>query len=376
MTRTDNLIKIFLFICNVCMLAFAGVDALKNPAYNGDIYSYSKVVLSLDNGYTNQNLLIRDSILTAEIPVERYNVLKENRDKGKISSRDINNGVSFAAIKPLYIGLVYVAYKAGMKLTDATVLPSALSYIAMGILLLFWLLRYLPVLPAFIITTITMRWKIIVKIAAMSSPDALSSFFIFLSLFYLIEEKLFWHFFIAILLSVFTRIDNSIYVLFLLTILLFIKDVTLKISLRTYLKAVGILGVSYLIIMFIATFYGWDMLFFSSYFRDQQVDSKKMFQQDVYFDTLRYTLNEAINKTKGLKFAILGIVLITFKKGTWKIDEWIAALFVILFVLRTFLFPHTTDRFYIGFYLVFILLFVRVYTSFISEYLMKAKTNK
>jgi hypothetical protein len=370
----NNIFKNIIVVAYLFSLVLTGIDAYKHPAYNGDIYSYSKIVLSIDHGYTNQTLAIRDSILEKEIPAERFKVLTKNRDNGKIASRDINKGVSFAVIKPLYIGVAYAAYKSGMQLTKATVLPSMLAYIAMGILLIFWLLRYLSILPAFIISFVAVKWKIIVKIAAMSSPDALSCFFLFWSLYYLIEQKSFWHFYSILILSVLTRIDNGMFGVFIIILLLFIKDNSLRISFKTSLVAlVGLLG-TYIIMMYVASFYGRNMLFFSSYFEDQHVGSERMFEPNVYIETLKSTVDEAINKTKGLKFLALGILLLVYKKGKWTIDQWVAAIFVLLFIIRTLLFPHTTDRFYIGFYFVFVILFVRVYVAFVDRYFPKTET--
>ncbi len=80
----------------------------------------------------------------------------------------------FYSVKPLYPWLVSLEYRAGVLLPDATVIVSATSYALISILLFVWLLHLVPAGLAAVLACGVAVTPVLTRLAALSTPDALS----------------------------------------------------------------------------------------------------------------------------------------------------------------------------------------------------------
>jgi hypothetical protein len=171
------------------------------PAYNGDIGYYIAVAAQASGASDSTVISYSDSILQAETPEDTY---KQNKG---ILQRYSPALLDFYRIKPLYIWLIRAAHGVGFSWSRATMVPSLAAFILMMLFAFRWLNQVLGSKALFPALLLMVSYPILAP-ARMSTPDAMTSFFM---------VALFYHFLQGgsrtiqvILLSflVSTRLDN------------------------------------------------------------------------------------------------------------------------------------------------------------------------
>src|SRR5579863_6561366 len=149
-----------LFSLYLISIFLAGFYAFKRPYYNWDMLGYMAVVL----GYENNDAAFVHStvygIAKQQLPFAAYNQLidggLEFRKRVAANSNEFYKQMPFYAVKPLYTGLVFLFYKAGCPLIQATILPSLIGYFLIGVLLVYWLRMYLQFPLALAVSFLTL----------------------------------------------------------------------------------------------------------------------------------------------------------------------------------------------------------------------------
>jgi hypothetical protein len=214
------------------------------------------------------------------------------------------------AVKPLYIWMCWLFYKCGFSLPAATVMPSIISYLFIGLFLFYWLKKYLGVAMAFFGGLLFMFSLFSVAIAGLSTPDCLSALFLFLSAYFILEKRSPGLMFFFFLLAIFTRVDNIITCFFIISFLAFIEKWR-SINKPQYLFMLAILAISYITIILPTIQFGWNLLYYSQFSRqlDFSWDFDQSFSFSSYLTLVKSKLATALVASHFTFFLFLGLLI-------------------------------------------------------------------
>ena len=361
--------RLFSFLSYVafflCLLPVA-IFSFKHPAYNFDMLGYMALVTRMDTHDLNEVHATTYEKAKQDIPTEEYRKLTEAlpfRKKMASDPLQFEKILPVYSVKPLYIGLCWLSYRLGFSLVASTVIPSIISYLIIGLFLLFWLRRYLQPVVAFLSALLIMYSMFVVAIAGHSTPDCLSALFLFVSIYFILEQRNIPLMFLFFLLSIFTRVDNVITCFFIISFLALNKKWK-TINLRQYFLMAAILGIAYICAIFPVTQFGWSIFYYPQYAK--HIDFSRDFDQTITFSSyvaLVYSkLVTAMVSTQFTFFMFLCLLTLGNPFSAWRkptFDQAFLLLLLFIIFFRFLLLPDLSDRFYFGFYLVFIILLVR-----------------
>jgi hypothetical protein len=363
------IISIVYFLCLLPVAIFA----FKRPYYNWDMLPYMALVLKMDNGDSVTVHKMTFSIAKKDIPAAEYAQLIEGgyRKRMAESPADFYTQLPFYVVKPFYTWVVYFFYKTGFSLPMSTVLPSILSYLLIGLLLFHWLRKYLNINFALPAALLIMYSFFMVSMARISTPDPLSSLFLFSAMYFIIEKSSLTGMFLLFWLSILTRIDNLVTCLFILSFLAFTGKWQKRIPVKLYVLMVFIFISSYITIAYTTRMNGWHLLYYPTFVRyyDLGHHVKDHFSLFSYLQLIYSRAATAMAYTHFTLFAFF--VLLSLIKPlpvrlhNISFDQLFSLLLIFIIIIRFILFPDLDDRFYTSFYLVFILLFVKRYTELV-----------
>lgn len=377
MANNSNILRGILVAIYFGFLVFNGFNALKHPLYNGDILSYAALILKLDNADTANVYEKKFQILKKEIPAERYGqLIAKAHNKSLLNKGKHNDHLPFYVVKPLYILCCFLFYKVSIPLGMSTVLPSVLAYIAVGILMFRWLKVYFSTVVTVCLCMMLMSWSVFLNMAKLSTPDAMSAFFVFAAMYYIIEKKHLTIGYLMLVLAIFTRLDNILLATAIMVMLFFLQREQFKTG-KLLLALAGI-AISFFVIAFMAWTQGWDLMFITSYFKRMNLSGQatEQFNFEEYFHMLSLGVIYALNKSHIAKMIVLMLAYLLLIKGKWEIGKWVVFTLLVVIVARFFLHPLTVDRFYFGHYLVFIVLFLIGFRQFVNPVPAHVNTNE
>ena len=340
------------------------VAAIK-PNYNWDCLPYMAIVLNKTEKLSNQELhnkVYEQARL--HIPEKQYTMLVAEtpyRTAMLNNAVAFNQQLPFYSIKPLYIGLCWLSYKAGFNLAFSTVLPSLLAFFGIGLLLFYWLKKMLNEKQSILITYCILLAMPFTGIGRESSPDALSCFFILLACYWFYCKKC-WQWVAPVLvLAVLARPDNIILV-GLFANILFIKKYW---SITDTLLVFGAGLLAYIIPTWLIVSYPWQTLFNHSFIKHLSFPADAVINltwQDYVFAIARNAFRE-------FNISLIPLLLI-FTIPAWNNRKKLTANLSILWLtigatilLRYLLFPVFTGRFMAPYYLIAILLIINQFKS-------------
>ncbi len=186
----------------------------KHPGHNGDMPFYIVCAIQLDQGSMDGAVNKTIDYLKQELPAEEF-VDNSVRVK-KVTTEYFD----FYRIKPLYILMVLIFHKIGFSFTTATVIPSLIGFFLIGITIWRFSIQYMDPVKTFLVSIVCISIYPSFQLARLSTPDALSCFFLLNALLFMYtgRQKLIW--FGLFLLALCTRLDNVIAELILLFALL------------------------------------------------------------------------------------------------------------------------------------------------------------
>ena len=351
--------------------ALMGFYCFVRPLYNWDMLPYTALVLRLDGHSSSEAHTLAYSLVQKSLPADDYRKLTDSnhvyRSVMMTDARAFERDLPFYVIKPLYIGLAYVFYKAGIALPEATRVPSVISYLLIGFLLFYWLRLYLSLPITFLASMLVMTSPPFTEVARLSTPDYLSSLFIAAGLFFIIQKPSLNKAFIFLGLSVFVRPDNIVTCFVVLSFIYIGKNWYSKIPLRFFLLLVALLCVFYLLIGVIANRNGWSIFFYGDFIERLHPipGSNEGFSFNGYF---RSMYEHALSGMKHSHLAIFMLMLVLglnyrLFKVKLTFDDQFSLLIPFIILIRFVLFPDISDRFNIAFYIVIIVFLVKKLTS-------------
>lgn len=171
-----------IFLISVAFTAYL------KPAYNWDMLGYMACAVSLDEFNIDSIHAITYATAKAELPAKDYLLLidpgNSYRDRNYADANYFANQLPLYRIKPLYIFIIYLFYKTGISLTVATILPSLLGYICIGLILFFWISRFMKEHWTFIFSTLMMLSPPLWTGVQSATPDILCGLFILIAFYF------------------------------------------------------------------------------------------------------------------------------------------------------------------------------------------------
>jgi hypothetical protein len=357
-------------------LVTATVYTFKKPQYNWDMLAYMATAITIDNPSPAAVHKIVYTTAAREVPGEQYRLLVDTTHafKGKAYQDPVffHQSLPFYVVKPLYIGLVYAFYKAGVPLVKATLLPSTLSFFLTGMLFFCWTRKYASPLLAFLISVIGIAMAPLINLAELSTPDCLSAFLIFYTAFLLFERRKILLPFIVILLSVCARIDNIIFCFFILTLSTFSTKTAMSISIKQYAAMVALLALAYLAISYLPHIYGWNRLFISSFYSESVSVYRNKFTLRAYLSARHSAVMVAMLVYHLFVYLLMAALVFMDVKRPLKwqklsFDQQFILVLLLTMFVRLLLHPEMGDRFYMGFYLVITMLLIRAISGLVHD---------
>jgi hypothetical protein len=365
--------RFLLFIVYVAFLSCllpAAIYIYKYPAYNFDMLGYMALVLRMDQTRTIEEIHDETYLIASQqIPADEYKKLTATpafRKKFETDPAEFKKILPNYIVKPLYLWTCWLVYKSGIPLSTATLVPSIISYLMLGVFLFHWFTKHLPMLIAFSGAMLIMLSTVVTAIARLSTPDLLSALFLFAAFYFILEKRNLALMLLFFLLSVLTRVDNIITCFFIASFLTFFKKWK-SISMREYLLIITTLAIAYVFIVLPVRQFGWSILYYSQYAK--HIDYSRDFNQPVsilsHLSLVYSKLITAFVSTHFTLFAFMGLLVLVNKKAllaTFSFDQSFLLVLVCIGLFKFILLPDLSDRFYIVFYLTIIILLIRKFS--------------
>jgi len=204
LTRSDFLLSRNAFSVYILLLFLITFILSKFPGHNGDMPFYIACVIEKESGSMDGVVAQTKEVLQKELPASEYQV-----HAARLGDADPVILERYR-IKPLYILLVLVFHKLGFSYVHATVIPSLIGYLLIGLSIWRFTIQRLDPVRTFLISTACMIIYPALALARLSTPDAMSCFFMLnaLLLIYFGRNKTVW--ICLFLLAICTRIDNVV----------------------------------------------------------------------------------------------------------------------------------------------------------------------
>jgi hypothetical protein len=259
-------------------------------------------------------------------------------------------------VKPLYTGLVYLGYKARIPLIQATLVPSFITYLLIGLLLFYWLSIYLRPSITFLISLLIMISSPMIEVAKLATPDCLSAFLLLSAFYFVLEKPSLLLAALLMALSIFARLDNIIACLITFGIVYFSKKWDQKISFKNFSLIISLFIGCYLLIGLIAYRYGWSIFYYNDFagHLHQSYGSNEDFSLKSYLRLMYEHVLSGINRSYLTVFLVLLFFNFMEPKQVKKLsfDKLFLLFILVILLIRLILYPDVSDRFYIPFYLV------------------------
>jgi hypothetical protein len=251
-------------------------------------------------------------------------------------------------IKPLYILLVLIFHKLGFSYVHATVIPSLLGYLLIGLTIWRFAIQRLDRVRTFLISTACIITYSALALARLSTPDAMSCFFMLnaLLLIYFGRNKAVW--ICIFLLAICTRIDNVVSELIFLFALWKwpVFNLSNKLTGKEFIAfSLILIGAALLVNVMAARHFFWFMDPYFSQPAGQYVNDIR-----IYFFVI-----------SGSFFMILFMLFLMsgFSRGfsgKFEVNYLFYVVSTLVFV-RFLLYPYYEDRYLLAFYLFSLLIF-------------------
>ena len=348
-------------------MALAAFYCFYRPLYNWDMLAYTHLILKMDHNDPKAAHERTYVLAQRHLPAEDYRKLSDSthrfRNHMRQSAEAFEQQLPFYVVKPLYLVLVLASYKAGIPLPQATLVPSVLSYVGIGLLLFHWmglfLRRGMTALCAFLI----MISPPLLYIAKAASPDSLSCLLL-LAVFYCIMEKPALRPLIFVMvLSILARLDNIVTCFLILCFLFFSRKWPLNLSFRQLTAWAGCFLFCYFLIGLLARSYGWSLFFYGDFMArlHPYYGTGGGFRFSSYVRVMYEHFMAGMNHSYLALFLTLLVYLLRppFSMRNLSFEKSFALLIPFILLVRFILFPEIADRFYIPFYLLILVLLAK-----------------
>lgn len=160
-------------ICSVVVLLIvaASIILARRPYYNWDMFPYMALAMEQSDRpfkETHQEVYGASKEI---MPPSDFDAISSRQPELMKDAQAFEAILPYFQIKPGYNLLVSVFYKLGVHPLTATWLPSNLSYLAIGLMLFFWMRRTGPIIIATMLSLLVIATPVMTNLARYSSPD-------------------------------------------------------------------------------------------------------------------------------------------------------------------------------------------------------------
>jgi hypothetical protein len=203
------------------------------------------------------------------------------------------------------------------------------------------------------------------EIVRLSAPDALSALLLSASLYFLVEGKGLARFYLMLILSLFARLDNILFVILILAGAGLESKSLPGFSKGRFMMMVAGVVLCFFSITYLAVPYGWNLWYYPSFLKSMNLS----YEASAQFNLKAYFALAISHILTGLFYSHLILFLITcllifigeplhsFRRLTQ--DQLLVWIFILFVPLRFVLHPVVADRFYIHIYLCTLVLLIR-----------------
>ena len=360
--------RLLLFVYLLFILLVA-LYTFRRPGYNWDMLPYMAIVLQYDHhdAHFAHDTVYR--LIKEQLPASAYGLLIDGglpyRRTMAENAAEFSRQMPFYSVKPLYTGGVYLLYKLGVPLIRATVFPATLSYFLIGLLLIFWIKKYIHFPLAVLVSSLIMISAPMWEVARCSSPDGLSALLLLTALYSLLERGSVAWSFIFLLCAVWARLDNLLPACFVVSLMAW----KYKVPLKNYVGMLFGIGLSCFLITLGTHQYGWNVLYYPTFLKSLNLE----YAAHTEFHLRDYIALAVSHLMTGLFFSYLFLFLALACLGfvekirlRWRsltFDQLLLLAIVSTIVLRFVLQPIIADRLYIAYYLCILMVLIRKYAS-------------
>ncbi|QGW28955.1 hypothetical protein [Phnomibacter ginsenosidimutans] len=334
--------RTFLLLLVIVLATAVGAwFSLYNNFFSWDLIPYLGVVLGYDG---MQGAALHQAVFTnvQQLPADVVPALLHEvpyREQCLNDASFFEAQLGFYRVKPLFTGMVYAGYKAGLHWWTAMRIPGIIGFAGMATVLYLWVRRMVKPGWDLGVTTLLL-FGYATQLARLTTPDALASF-LTLTLFYV----LFWHgrqkaiVLVLLLLLTLTRID--LLLLCIPVLLLWWSPASLTQLWKQHLTKILIAGGLLLILAFIIP-----MLFGNSwewYFNYSMTQSLKQYVVHA---------GRSFRQLSGTWLPLFFVLLLM----TWPVQQpkwpWLLGGMLGVIAIRWLLFPAFQERFFVGYEMV------------------------
>jgi hypothetical protein len=318
------------------------------PYYDWDLVAYVGSAIALHENDAKSIQTQAFEAMRNELPEEDYLDIAS----GSYFRRDVASNpdhfrqqLRFYQIRPLYIHLLGWLHRVGPQYVNATRLLSATSLMLTGILLFLWSRRYVDERFAAICIPLLLIAPVLFTSARTGSPDALSALFVLLGSFELVEYRRSIIGSAILLVSLFLRTDNVIFVVCILAGFALTQRRTrdrIGAAVCAILAVTVVLGINR-----IEHSYSWPVLMQNTSIPivNPAEINPKITAAD-YFSAVRDMVDEA-RESSVTAFPFLAALALLSSRTT-RVLKSLVTIVLLSWAAHLVLFPHIEDRYFIS----------------------------
>lgn len=364
-----------LFIIYFILLLLNSVFIFRNPWVDWDIVSYIGNVKYVEN--KNIEVIHKETYkeLREYLDDARYNTIKNaNQYRKDVFQQPeaFYDIMPFYNIKFIYIYSIYALSKLGLSIIHAILAISVLSYLVFSSLLFFIFRRELEKQPIFLLPLYLLTFSSPIIIAARSTtPDMFGAVLLLLGVFLVLKKQILWG--IAILiLSLWVRTDNIIFIGVLLFYMKFFGYGEYKINWKVFIWGSIIALAFYKGINTYFHNFGYWKLYYNSFIDpisypssfDAVVSNNQVYLilKDKIASLIALRDNKPITYFPFMMILAMISVVYSLKNGVKLNNIYIALLLISVFTLvfKFAIFPNIQERYFVSYFVIIFIALIKL----------------
>jgi hypothetical protein len=211
--------KRLLFAVYILIVLSAASFRYVRPEYNWDMLPYMATVLGYDNADVDSVHSQTYDLARRYLPPAKFAALIDStntfRGRAYRNTNIFHDQLPFYSIKPLYVHFVRLCHLLGLPLTQATVIPSLMSFVLICTLMYVWIHKLIPEPHAFIISVGVIALPFLLEGAGSSTPDLLCAGLLLLGSYTLLEKGSLLPALVFFTGAILTRVDSILFAVIL-----------------------------------------------------------------------------------------------------------------------------------------------------------------
>lgn len=331
-------------------LVSASWRGLTEPIHNWDMFAYvgTAVSWSEHDRQASYDKTVADSVSEiGGIPTHDLvtNILADNPES-------FRQQLPFYAVKPLYIALMIAVHALGDTYTAATWQISAVSFLLLGLALALWRPRLdLGWWLLLVAAVIALPPAPMAILARLSTPDALATLLVVVSLYCLLKRRTLAGFAVAGTLTLLARPDAAIVLVLACLLAGVVRDDDLRLSRRAVAGCAALFVAAYFSVQKLAGAYSLKALFYYTFIERlaRPADTHVHLRAPAYLQVISEHFPQLCQDPLILSTAVVTLVALAFhalSEGPRRLWLWLLVLTWVALLARFLLHPNTSENRY------------------------------